>query len=151
MKKILSIVAALIMISVGFISCKDANEVEINKLIGKWSWTSVQVFEKTQSEEHNYTYDYSNEGVYYEFLSDGKFVMTQIGQGDIDSGSWALANNTLTLKRRDSKEDEVWTVSELTSTSMKLESNFSVEEGMKVKYIYTFTKVRSHSIPYNYI
>lgn len=63
MKKILSIVAALIMISVGFISCKDANEVETNKLIGKWSVTSIQVFEKTQGEVHHNTYDYSEEGL----------------------------------------------------------------------------------------
>lgn len=142
MKKVLSIVAALIMISVGFISCKGTNEIEVNKLIGKWFWTSVQVFEKTQGEEHNYTYDYTEEGLYYEFLSDGKYVMTQLGEGEVDSGSWTLAKNTLTLKRRDSKENEVWTISELTSTSMKLESDYSGEEGMKTKYIYSFTKVK---------
>lgn len=141
MKKILSIVAALIMISAGFISCKDANEVETNKLIGKWSWTSIQVFEKSQGEEHNFTYDYSEEGIYYEFLSDGKFVVTQLGEGETDSGSWTLANKKLTLKRRGSTEDEIWTVSELTSTSLKLESDYSGEEGIKVKYIYSFTKV----------
>ena len=91
MKKILSVVVALMLISIALTSCKDANEVATNQLIGKWSWTSVEVFEKAQEERH-YTYDYSNEGLYYEFLSDGKYVGTQLGEGEGDSGSFNSAN-----------------------------------------------------------
>ena len=141
MKKYLLFFAALLFAGLTLTSC-DPNGVNGGNatekaLIGKWAVQSVDIVEIASGnvvESHTAP---SADTQVFEFLSDGKFVVS--GNGETTGrGTWELKHDLLVLYVGSSTTVH-YTVKEVTSKELTLRQD--IESATTVYYVYHYAKV----------
>ena len=141
MKKIL--LPLLVLVGLTLTSCED--EFSSKNLIGKWSVQNVTYTEVRGNSTT--TYNMPTEGEYYEFLSDGLYVISELGGKVEETGKWTLIGASLTTENSKEGTKINWIVKQLTSSKLSAEySGVSIdggkEEVVNYTYLYTFEKLK---------
>jgi uncharacterized protein (TIGR03066 family) len=128
--------------SFALVSCskdkEDGKEINADKVIGKWTVTKYETVTVVEGNKNSST-DTPDVQTTLEFKSDGKVV----GESDgTYNGTWKLEGNQLTIVGLDMTygDTETFTVQEATSSSLKLNSKYSVNANNYVEWTLFLTK-----------
>ncbi len=115
MKKSLLYLVTFLCLGLSFVSCEK--EPSKNNLVGKWLVKTTEY--GTDSETIQ---SYEMEGsIIFEFKANGKFIITDLGESDSNSGSWILNGNELRMAYDGDSETMIWTVKKLTASTLVLQ------------------------------
>ena len=123
-----------------FTACETMNQ---DKLIGKWSLQSIDLTEVADGVTTTSHID--QEGSYIEFLSDGMYIATELGEAVSESGKWKLDGDWLVILDQGTEDERSYIIKEVTSSKLDLEYHDSYKSSgveYDLTYVYHYIKIK---------
>lgn len=135
--KYLSFLLFAFVLSAGFASCSDDDDVDSAAIVGKWEMTWTEGYEHDlEDPEYDYEWSHAENGTYITFNEDGTGT-----DGDGSFFYWKVKGDKLSIRYDGDDYAEEHTVVQLDSTDMILEI-YECEDGYEYYEKFTFKKVK---------